>query len=599
MDKRKPELWQNINAQLVAKNISELQYEECFTPVLKNEDDSTSDSEGQYCLTLASGAQYRFGAWKTIWGQLRVDWRSLCRQGKPVDSAAQFYVDSQKELELTDIVLGNLLEECAQTLVADLQSVRIKQNVDALMLSKMDINCQQTYLDGHPKAVLNKGRLGWGIDDLQRYAPEFAQPFQLRWLAIDKSLAVVGADDPLLLEQMVDAALGEEGRALLAQRCVDLGIVEQQFWLLPVHPWQWQHVIQIQYQNWLTTAKMFDLGECGCRYQPLQSIRTLANLDQPGHADVKLPIRILNTSCYRGIPAKYIAISGVLSRWLKKVCEQDSLLQSSGVEVLQEPAALSFVDPSYQQIAAAPYRYYETLAVIWRDSVQAKLHKGERAMLAAALLQKDNNGDAVITCLIKESGLNPQQWFSAYCQAVVVPLYHLMCCYGVGLVAHGQNVTLIVEQGAPKRLAIKDLQGDLRIVDQEFTELDTLPEDIKSVLTRLPAGYLLHDLLTGHFVTVLRYLSALMQELGLLMESEFYQILGNRLRDYQHDYPQLQPRFAQFDLFSPSYKRVCINRVRFQQGYSDSDQRPLPTLGSDIDNPLIKAMQKQPKESRS
>ena len=89
---------------LVAKCISELQYEECLVP------EGGADC---WTLNLASGARYRFFAWQSLWGQLRLNAESLMRNGKPVDSAAQFFIDAQGELGMDDIVLANLLEECA------------------------------------------------------------------------------------------------------------------------------------------------------------------------------------------------------------------------------------------------------------------------------------------------------------------------------------------------------------------------------------------------------------------------------------------------------------------------------------------------------
>ena len=581
-------LWVQVNRALVAKNISELQYEECFAP---------QKTDAGYTLLLHSGVQYQFSAWQSLWGQLRVDATSLLRNGKPVTCGAQFYVDAQKELELTDIVLGNLLEECYQTLHGDIQAWHIKQGVSADQLAQMDIDAMQPYLDGHPKAVLNKGRLGWGVNELDQYTPETGKPIQLRWIAVRKNRASVGMSNPSMLNSVVASAMSEDDLALQNKLAKSLGVDSDQWIVMPVHPWQWQHVIQIHYQAWISSGDLVDLGVRGYRFLPLQSIRTLANVDKPENPNVKLPITILNTSCYRGIPGKYIEVGAQLSQWLSDVCERDPLLFDNGAMVLKEPLGVHVAHPVYNQVQGAPYRYAETLGVIWRDSVQARLANNERAMLVAALLQTDNQGNSVIQSLIRESGLTPLAWMRAYFGAVVVPLYHLLCCYGVGLVAHGQNVTLIVENGVPKRVAIKDLQGDLRLVDQDFLEMESLPDDIKQVLTRLPAPYLIHDLQTGHFVTVLRYLSALMHEQSLLPEQEFYRALAETLVAYQQDFPQLQTRFAMFDLLTPEIKRVCINRVRFKQGYDDSQERPLPTLGTDIANPLVKAMHNQMEES--
>ena len=578
------ELWQQLNRMLVAKAISELQYEECFTPQGMN---------GRWSLGLASGNVYSFSAWESVWGQLRLHAESLTRNGEPVISAAQFYLDAQAELGMDDIVLANLLEECAQTLQGDLQSWRLRQKTSAHNIAKMDVDAMQPYLDGHPKAVLNKGRLGWGCSELARYAPESNNSMQLQWVAIAKSHCVLGFELSHDLESVTRSALSRAEYDSLQRRLVGL---DGEWVLIPVHPWQWQHKIRIHYQQWIASGELIDFGVHGHRFLPLQSIRTLANLDYPDHPNVKLPVTILNTSCYRGIPGHYIAVGARLSAWLNERCETDPLLYDRGTVVLQEPVGITCAHPDYQHIPGSPYRYNEMLGVIWRDSVQKNLQGEERAMLMAALLQQDNQGDSVIRHLMVESGLTALRWVRAMFDAVVVPLYHLMCQYGVGLVAHGQNLTLIIENGVPKRLAIKDLQGDLRLVDQSFPELDAMPEDVRAVLTRLPPEYLIHDLQTGHFVTVLRYLSALLQEQNILSETEFYAALSDSIEEYQRRFPQLHERFSLFDLLTPKIKKVCINRVRFKEGYADREQRPLPILGHDISNPLLREVKQEQQE---
>lgn len=570
-------LWRQVNQALVAKNIGELQYEECF---------DLHPSASGWSLTLSSGVCYSGRGWRTVWGQMRVAAESLRRNGVPVNSAAQFFIDAQRELELDDIVLANLLEECAQTLQGDLQAWHIRQGVTAADLATMDVDAMQPYLSGHPKAVLNKGRLGWGKSDLERYAPESSNPIRLRWIAVKPALCRIGVSTSDALQAVVRTAMSATDYRALQQKLPQQDEGAMPWILLPVHPWQWQHHIIKHFYSWLADGDLVDLGEAGYRYLPLQSIRTLANVDVPTAFNVKLPITILNTSCYRGIPGRYIEIGGRLSNWLHERCQTDPLLYDRGTVVLKEPVGVSCRHPQLEQIDQAPYRFHELLGVVWRDSVQSTLRTGEQAMLVAALLECDNQGDCVVGQLMARSGLSARRWMRAYFDAVVVPLYHLLCQYGVGLVAHGQNITLILEGAVPKRVALKDLQGDLRLVDQCFAELDSLDGDIKAVLTRLPAPYLVHDLQTGHFVTVLRYLSALLQEQDLLSETDFYGELAEAIQHYQRAYPQLKERFQLFELLAPSMKRVCINRVRFREGYGDRHERPVPILGSDLNNPL-------------
>ncbi|HSK41959.1 MAG TPA: IucA/IucC family C-terminal-domain containing protein, partial [Arenibaculum sp.] len=161
-----------------------------------------------------------------------------------------------------------------------------------------------------------------------------------------------------------------------------------------------------------------------------------------------------------------------------------------------------------------------------------------------------------------------------------------MCRWGVGFIAHGQNLTLVLENAAPVRLALKDLQGDCDLTDAGFPELASLDADVRAVLPKRPPEHQIHDLQTGHFVTVLRFLSDLLARHDGFPEDAFYATLARVLRRYQAAHPELADRFALFDLFRPAMARVCINRVRFRIGYGDDALRPRPELGTDLANPL-------------
>lgn len=84
---------------------------------------------------------------------------------------------------------------------------------------------------------------------------------------------------------------------------------------------------------------MVSLGEFGDQWLAQQSLRTLTNASRRGGLDIKLPLTIYNTSCYRGIPGRYIAAGPLASRWLQQVFATDATLVQSGAVILGEPAA--------------------------------------------------------------------------------------------------------------------------------------------------------------------------------------------------------------------------------------------------------------------
>ncbi len=578
--------WERANTALIAKSLAELCYEEVMS--------AEQVTPGKYRVALASGAHYEFAARETIWTWLDIDCASVQRsyngQRTAATDAAQFFVDAGEDLALSAATLGNLLHETANTLAADTALLESRRGITAGALAKLPDEKLQCLLDGHPKAIVNKGRIGWGAGEFAHYGTESGAGVGLVWLAVKPGVAVFGNhrdwDFACLLEQSMDKSELQR----LARGCRSHGINWDEYLPLPVHPWQWERHIRHNYGGMIARGQIRYLGTFGDEYLPQVSLRTLSNLKRPAALHLKLPLTVLNTSCYRGIPGQYMACGPALSQWMQALCEEDPQLKMRETGVMQEVAGIHVPHPHHEQVAGTPYRYREMLGVTWRESPVSHCGTGERCLMAGALLQCDDHGRSVAGALIESSGLGPRDWLQKLFDRVVVPLYHLLCRYGVGLVAHGQNLTLMLRNDVVNGVLLKDFQGDLRLAEGRFPERDGLPPSADQVLSRLPAAHLTHDLYTGHFVSVLRYLSAQLERETGLEELDFYRSLAGVLRRYQEEarsnWPDMDERFASFDIFRPAMERVCINRVRLQQGYDDTGDRPVPAIGTPLENPL-------------
>lgn len=558
---------------LLQKTLSELLFEEALVAL--------PCSEG-YEVTLGSGVRYQFSAQQSIWGQLLIEPGTVLRNEQQASCPLQLLVDAQTELALTDIILANLIEETANTLAADTRLLEQRDGLSAGYLADLPYNAQQAYLDGHPKAIANKGRMGWGIAEHCAYAPEHNPEIRLHWLAtrsehLRSGLLRGWSPEMLLRQSLNDTDLEKVAR--------QLGGDLRGWQFIPVHPWQWQHKIQTLFAAALAERSLISLGELGDAYLPQQSLRTLGNRIRPLALDIKLPITVLNTSCYRGIPARYIEVGPEISRWLQSLCDRDPELCNT--HILQEVAGIHYPQAQYQQISASPYRFHEMLGAIWREPVSQYLKEGQQAVMLGALWQLDNDAQPLLQHWLQMSQLTLSDWLQRLFDVMVVPLYHLMCAHGVALVAHGQNITVILQQGVPVAVSLKDFQGDLRLSDTLTPAHQELTSSAFQALDRLPDSHLIHDLQTGNFVTALRFLSAMCWQLFKFSEMRFYQLLSDSLARYKQRQPQLQREYERFDLFQPQIPKLCINRVRLQLGYDDSAQRPQMLRGRDMRNPLF------------
>ncbi|AKE51683.1 IucA/IucC family protein [Kangiella geojedonensis] len=602
-------LWTLANQQLIARSLSEFVYEqELVATKLSVTDLDETELGGTELEVNRAGADsyqvmlkdvaYQFTASHTLWDLLIIKPSSLSRKQEVATDALQFCLDLKKALSVDDIVFGNWLEDVQNTLHNEFQRLEKLAKYDASQLLQLDEPQLQGLLDAHPKIIANRGRLGWGAVDNESFAPESLQAFQLEYLAAHKSILTSGHLGDLNNRDLIASMMTDNSYHALTQALQEslfgTGFEVRDFALIPCHPWQYQHHIRPQFQWALQQKTLIHLGQAGDSYQPQQSIRTLSNVTRSKQFDVKLAITVLNTSCYRGVPEKFIAAGHHISHWLSQLTQSDSLFSERDLRILEEPAGYFVSHPYQNQVQGSPYRYHEMLGCIWRQSAVSKQQAGERHMLLSALLQKDLNDDSLIKELIQSSQLTTQEWLQQLFSVMSVPLYHLLVKYGVGVIAHGQNVVVYFKNAIPSAIAIKDFHGDLRLLDAELPEQAALAPEAKALLTKLPKEHLVHDLLTGHFISVYRFLSPLVAEQTEVAEETFYQLLAEQIDAYQQSQPQYSERFEWFDLFRPQVERICLNNVRFDIGYQDNAERPLPKLGSDLTNPIylgLKALQ--------
>jgi aerobactin synthase len=595
--------WVAVNRSLIAKSVSELDYEQILSKrIVPAQEMDPNSSSRNYLLSLESGVSYSFTAKRGIWGNLRVRPETLRRlegsRETPQErlEAGQFFIDARKELGMDEIVLGNFLEEMHSTLYADLALLESNRGLSVSELAELDGDSLQSYLNGHPKILLNKGRIGWGSKELDLYSPESRASVRFVWIAVQKNASISGFSEGFPYSRILEETLSNETRerfSKVLETSAGSSTLDEFLWM-PIHPWQWERVIRLQFASALAKAEIVFLGEAPGEYLPQTSIRTFSpspsssTSSKNTRLEVKLPLTILNTSAVRGIPSRYIPSSPALSDRLSRLCAEDSLLREKGTTILREVGGISVAHPLYRQVPGAPYRYAETLGVIWRESPANHLAEGEKAVMTGSLFHVHTDGGALIGEYIRRSGISVREWLSAYFDSVVVPLYHLQVQYGIGLVAHGQNVVLKLRDFVPCGAFLKDFQGDLRRSNHLDAELDSSLLKALSTLDVLPPNYLIHDLVTGHFLTVLRFVSAVLEDREGFSEKDFYSILRERLDAYlaQRRKDRASAPIEAQNLFRPKLERVLLNKVRFKIGYADSPERPLPLLGTDLMNPL-------------
>lgn len=574
--------WTHASRALLSKVIGELSFEAILSP----------EPVGDGYELRFPRAVYTFAARRTAFGGWQVKPLSVRRRAAGIlgDDVAEDAVDVQQFLTdaapaagVQPATLAGYLAELTATLTADVTIARTARPVAELV--DLDHTELEGHLTGHPWLVANKGRIGFGAADLAAYAPESRRRLRLPWLAAHRGLAEFRGTSELseaaVRAHELDPVTVEAFTAALADRGLDPGAY---VWL-PVHPWQLDHVVRTLWAPELATARLVELGEAPDEQLPTQSIRTMSNMDNRDRFQVKLPLRILNTAVWRGIPVHCSRSAPVLSQWLRGIWERDEHLVSWGTVLLGEVASVTVEHPRLSTVESVPYPWLETLGCIWREPLGPRLRADEQAWPLAAVLHRDPSGAALVTEYLR--GSDAQAWFAALLRALLRPLLNLLYRYGITVNPHGENV-LIVQgpDGLPARAAIKDLIDDVNVSIERVPERGPEPDAHDRVLPRKPWRILRQYLVDALFVGVFRPLAPLLAEHGLI-EDRFWGMVRGEIEAYRRRYPDLTTRMAAGDLLTPTFARYALNGDRLlRTGYAELPMRHAIAPTGEIPNPL-------------
>ncbi|MET8986520.1 IucA/IucC family protein [Nonomuraea wenchangensis] len=262
---------------------------------------------------------------------------------------------------------------------------------------------EQDVVDGHPYHPCCRNRPGVSVAEQLAYMPEH-RPV----VALD--LVAVPAADCLVSGPWPDALT--EGDRLL----------------LPVHPWQSEHVLPD------LGVRPYRKGAIPAR--PLMSVRTLAPLDGGPHLKTAFSTRM--TSSVRDISPGSIRDCVPLSDLLTKLSRR-----AGGPRMI-----------GYLAGAAATVKgeFSADLAVMLREPTRAFAGSADVLPVAAV------TPGAVIPGAMDD----PAAWLAAFARLALPATLRLLAA-GAALEAHGQNLLVVLDgRGRPARLAYRDL-ADVRL----------------------------------------------------------------------------------------------------------------------------------------
>ncbi|MFD7402614.1 IucA/IucC family protein [Streptomyces sp. NPDC059866] len=550
-----PERWEQANRLLVRKALAEFAHERLITPEQDGDEYVVRSDDG---LT-----RYRFTATRRALDHWQVDADSISRHrdGSELPLAAlDFFIELKQALGLSKEILPVYLEEISSTLSGTCYKLT-KPQVPVAELAKSGFQDIETGMtEGHPCFVANNGRLGFGIHEYLSYAPETASPVRLVWLAAHRSRAAFTAGIGIEYESFLRDELGDVTLNRFRDTLSDQGLDPADYLLIPVHPWQWWNKLTVTFAAEVARGYLVCLGEGDDEYLAQQSIRTFFNRSHPEKHYVKTALSVINMGFMRGLSAAYMEATPAINDWLAQLIEGDPVLKSTGLSIIRERAAVGYRHLEYEKATDRYSPYRKMLAALWRESPVPSLQEGESLATMASLLHLDHEGASFAGALIEQSGLAPQEWLRRYLRAYFTPLLHSFYAYDLVFMPHGENVILVLKDGAVQRAIYKDIAEEIAVMDREAV----LPPTVERLRVDVPEDKKLLSIFTDVFDCFFRFLAANLATEGILEEDDFWGTVADVTREYQASMPELADKFRQYDMFAPEFALSCLNRLQLR-----------------------------------
>ncbi|QGQ99110.1 IucA/IucC family siderophore biosynthesis protein [Paenibacillus psychroresistens] len=153
-------------------------------------------------------------------------------------------------------------------------------------------------LRDRPFHPLSKAKIGFTPQDYQNYMAEFGKETKLHWVAIAKTMVVIGCPED---EMEALDVLNVQQKKIINNELTQKAISKQQYTIIPVHPWQLAHKILPDFQKELADKTIIILDSQAGDFLATSSMRSFT-LPYASTYMLKLPISVKSLGAARYLP---------------------------------------------------------------------------------------------------------------------------------------------------------------------------------------------------------------------------------------------------------------------------------------------------------
>ncbi|UQA91909.1 IucA/IucC family protein [Streptomyces halobius] len=298
----------------------------------------------------------------------------------------------------------------------------------------------------HPTA---RAASGWSAAELRRYGPMRRAALGMDWVAVRRDRLRLGTGDAS--SGLAQLLLDDRELQLLAEGARRAGVREEDYQPVPVHPWQFEHVLPREFAPELADREAVPLSRGLGRFHPTSSLRTLTTSPESG-LHLKLPLGVATLGAARLLPPRYLDNGERAQECMASLLRSDPGLGALA-RVCDERTWCGWRAPGGDDEFAD--RPGHLAAQIRRYPADLFDDPGALVLPMAALAAHEWD---VLTPALTAAGFDgadPAGLFRAVAEA--------FCAMGFGFLRHGvlpemhgQNVVVVLADGAVRRFVLRD-----------------------------------------------------------------------------------------------------------------------------------------------
>lgn len=403
-----------------------------------------------------------------------------------------------------------------------------------------DVFFEQSVTEGHPFHPMTKTKLGFSIDDVIKFSPEFRQTVNVIPLLCNKDFI-----DEINIYQ--SPAL-ETFRKKVDTYCKEYGIKFENYALLFIHEWQLKHFLLPQFETCFEQQFMIPLHDLAVESSPLLSFRTLEAREL--NCIVKTAVNAQATSAVRNVSPASIRNGIILSDVVERIYRSNGYDNS----YIQKDLAGSYLNINQSHANKCSF--------MLRSLIPEQ--KASHQLVCASLITDSfvTRKPILIECIetiMQTQDMSfdsaTQLFLTEYTHNLLEATYRLLLEEGISLEAHMQNSTVIIKDGMPLSIYIRDF-GGVRLYERNIDIDDSTGlitdsfEDLLSVFS--------HAVLYNHLFQLIQVLVAYGYD-----STKGYQIIRNMIADHHvNSAPDINI------LEQPTFKIKSLLKMRiYAEGY--------------------------------